>query len=48
MVEACIKSLPYSDRAINIMKVECRDTPVKLRGFLQQGLDSSLKSEKDV
>ena len=48
MVEACMESSPYSERAINIMKVGKQKVTPKLEGLLKRGIGSSLKDEKEM
>ena len=45
-VEACVESLPYSDRAMNIMKAERRKQSKSLKIFPRKNPEVLLKSER--
>ncbi len=44
MGEACVKSLPYSDRAINIVNVGQKEAPAGIQEMVEQVLGSLLRS----
>ncbi len=44
MGQACVKSLPYSDRAMNIVNVGQREAPAGIQKMIRQGLGSPLRS----
>ncbi len=42
--QACVKSLPYSDRAMNIVNVGQREAPAGIQEMVRQGLGSPSRS----